>query len=234
MINGRTKSEVIELLSEPFPYELLSWKPQATSGTGDIVKALAATYADPRAYIDRLNEAVGPNGWNDHYDIHPVSGFVKSKFNWSDKTTTTTGPHAKVFVTCSLTIEGLGTKSDGGEADADGDNALTSALSQAFKRACTKFGLGRYLYDLPKDQWCQYDKKKKHFVTTPEMPEWALPAVRCEECNSKIFSAVINDKTYSGAQIVDASRKRYKKALCSVCSVKAGTAAKAAAGKAVQ
>jgi len=39
----------------------------------------------------------------------------------------------------------LGTHSGTGEAWADDENAMTAAEAQAFKRACSCFGLGRYL-----------------------------------------------------------------------------------------
>ena len=52
---------------------------------------------------------------------------------------------AKVLVTCELTIFGLGSHSATGEEWADNDNAGTIAEAQAFKRACSCFGLGRYL-----------------------------------------------------------------------------------------
>jgi len=51
-----------------------------------------------------------------------------------------------VLVTCELTIFGLGSHSATGEEWADNDNAGTAAEAQAFKRACSCFGLGRYLY----------------------------------------------------------------------------------------
>jgi hypothetical protein len=49
---------------------------------------------------------------------------------------------AKILVACELTIFGLGFHSATGEEWADDDNAVTSAEAQAFKRACTCFGLG--------------------------------------------------------------------------------------------
>jgi hypothetical protein len=49
----------------------------------------------------------------------------------------------KILVTSKVTIDGLGTHSGTGEEWADEDNAMTSAEAQAFKRACSCFGLGR-------------------------------------------------------------------------------------------
>jgi len=51
-------------------------------------------------------------------------------------------------VICQLTILGV-SKGDVGELSEEGDNAHTSAVARAFKRACSDFGLGRYIYGLP-------------------------------------------------------------------------------------
>ncbi|MBL0158826.1 MAG: hypothetical protein IPP47_17210 [Bryobacterales bacterium] len=60
-----------------------------------------------------------------------------------------------------------------GEEWADNDNAGTAAEAQAFKRACSCFGLGRYLYDL-EGQWVDLDEKKRP-LETPRLPDWACP-----------------------------------------------------------
>jgi hypothetical protein len=63
-----------------------------------------------------------------------------------------------------------------GEEWADNDNAGTAAEAQAFKRACSCFGLGRYLYDL-EGQWVDLDEKKRP-LETPRLPDWARPKSR--------------------------------------------------------
>jgi hypothetical protein len=50
----------------------------------------------------------------------------------------------KVLVTCTLTITGLGCHAGSGEDWADESNAMTTAEAQAFKRAASCYGLGRY------------------------------------------------------------------------------------------
>jgi hypothetical protein len=47
------------------------------------------------------------------------------------------------------------------------ENAATEAYSQAFRRACAQFGLGRYLYDLPK-AWVPYDPQKRAIALSEE------------------------------------------------------------------
>jgi hypothetical protein len=50
---------------------------------------------------------------------------------------------------------------------------MTSAEAQAFKRAASCFGLGRYLYNLP-ETWVDLDGQGKP-TRLPALPNWALP-----------------------------------------------------------
>ena len=50
---------------------------------------------------------------------------------------------------------------------------MTSADAQAFKRACSCFGLGRYFYDFPAT-WVDLDPKGQP-VKPPVLSSWALP-----------------------------------------------------------
>ena len=77
------------------------------------------------------------------------------------------------MVTCRVTIDGMGSHSGLGEEWADNENAGTSAEAQAFKRACSCFGLGRYLYDLD-GNWVDLDERKQP-LSRPRLPDWALP-----------------------------------------------------------
>ena len=79
----------------------------------------------------------------------------------------------KVLVTCTVTIFGLGWHSGTGEEWADDDNGMTSADAQAFKRACSCFGLGRYFYDF-QAVWVDLDQNRQP-VRTPALFAWALP-----------------------------------------------------------
>jgi hypothetical protein len=68
------------------------------------------------------------------------------------------------------------TKMDvGGPSEQNGTgDRVKAAVSDALKRAAVKYGIGRYLYDLPR-QWVEYDPQKKQFVRTPALPAWAVP-----------------------------------------------------------
>jgi hypothetical protein len=79
----------------------------------------------------------------------------------------------KVLVTCTVTIIGLWSHSGTGEEWTDDDNGMTSADAQAFKRACSCFGLGRYFYDFPAI-WVDLDQNRQP-ARTPMLFAWALP-----------------------------------------------------------
>jgi len=55
---------------------------------------------------------------------------------------------------------------------------MTSADAQAFKRACSCFGLGRYFYDFPA-VWVDLDEHRQP-VRTPVLSAWALPENWCK------------------------------------------------------
>ncbi len=128
-------------------------------------------YADPRAYTDRLNDLFAPSGWTRDYNVQMVQNFERKERGATERTIT-----AKIVVTSKVTIYGLGTHTGLGEEWAENDNAGTAAEAQAFKRACSCFGLGRYLYDL-EGQWVDLDEKKRP-LETPRLPDWARPKLQ--------------------------------------------------------
>jgi hypothetical protein len=135
----RLTAEMMEALAQPFPAEAISWKPGATAKNGS--RALALAYADSRYYQDRLNEVTGAD-WQDDYQVLSIDG--------------------KAVVVCCLSVCGVA-RTDVGECDFSDSNAITTAAAQAFKRACVKFGLGAYLYRLPR-LWVEYDAQRKGFT----------------------------------------------------------------------
>ena len=150
-------------LAEPFPAAAVSWR--AGSLSRDKKRAQALAYAEPRVYEDRLNDVLGPD-WSCRF------------ITWGDQR----------FL-CELTVtvaNGLGgtrdvTRTSTGEFDS-GDKVAqgTAAEAQAFKRACSKFGLGRYLYDLPAT-WVGYDEASRRLTETPSLPaRFTAPAARPE------------------------------------------------------
>jgi len=119
---------IAQQLAAPFPPDKVSWRVGST--TQDKAKGLAFAYIDARDVMQRLDDVCGPENWQDRY------------------------PHATAKTVCEIGSRvgrGNGTfewvwKSDGaGDADVEAEKG---ALSDAFKRAAVRWGIGRYLYDI--------------------------------------------------------------------------------------
>lgn len=164
--NDEQLVQLVAALEEPFDPREIKWR--VTNTTSDRRRGQVIAYADPRAYTDRLNAIFTIRGWTREYSIQVIQNFERVERGNSD-----TRISGKVVVTCKLTIEGLGAHSGLGEEWADNENAATATEAQAFKRACSCFGLGRYLYDLG-GNWVDLDEKKQP-QSRPKLPDWALP-----------------------------------------------------------
>ena len=159
-----TAAEALVRLEEPFASKDVKWLVAATSRDGR--KGRVTPYADPRAYTDRLNLVFTASGWTREYTVQTLAPITRLK---NDKPIQT----GKVLVTCVVSIPGVGAHSGCGEEWAEDPNALTSAEAQAFKRACSNFGLGRYFYNFA-EMWVDIDEYK-HPRELPRLPSWALP-----------------------------------------------------------
>ncbi len=160
--SSRTVQELVAELEVPFDPAVIEWR--VTNTTKDKTRGQVIPYADQRAYTDRLNALVTPAGWTRKYAIHTSANFQRGQ----DQRIV-----AKVLVTCELTIFGLGSHSATGEEWADNDNAGTAAEAQAFKRTCSCFGLGRYLYYFS-GVWVDLDERKRP-KSIPRLFGWATP-----------------------------------------------------------
>ncbi|HTC92031.1 MAG TPA: Rad52/Rad22 family DNA repair protein, partial [Terriglobales bacterium] len=154
--------QFVALLEVPFDDSVIEWR--VTNTTKDKARGQVIPYADQRAYTDRLNKLFSPAGWTRKYTVHTSANFQRGM----DQKIV-----AKVLVTCELTIFSLGSHSATGEEWADDDNAGTSAEAQSFKRACSCFGLGRYLYHFT-GVWVDLDDRKRP-KTRPKLAGWATP-----------------------------------------------------------
>lgn len=112
-------------LAAPFPPDAIHWRAQTMSGDGNSAMALA--YIDARDVMRRLDQVCGPENWQDSY-TETVKG--------------------RLICTLQIRIGGEWiSKSDGaGDTDVEGDKG---AISDALKRTAVKWGIGRYLYDMP-------------------------------------------------------------------------------------
>lgn len=143
-------SEIFERLSAPFPLEAISWRVGSTNKNSakgeDDLKGQALAYIDARDVMDRLDDVCGPDGWQCRYS------------------------HANGKTVCDL---GIWTPERGEwvwKADGAGDTdyeAEKGALSDAFKRAAVRWGVGRYLYGLSAP-WVKIKARGKSFVIVDE------------------------------------------------------------------
>jgi hypothetical protein len=187
-------TEIKENLTKTFDESEIKFKPTAIKDGN----ALALAYVDARTILDRLDEAVGIENWNDDYEVVSPNKVI-----------------------CKLTIFGI-TKSDAGESHDTDKEPLKSAVSDALKRAAVKFGIARYLYRLPKT-WCKYDNSKNEFLEIPDMEkrqanfkiskkndvknnDSVLPIPECTVCGEKITN-----------RVAIFSKKYYQKPLCMKC-----------------
>jgi hypothetical protein len=155
---------LLERLREPFSPDQIFWRVVEIAPDGS---GLVHAYAKKHSYHDRLNKLFTTSGWSSVFNANIIP-MQRIKANQVINT-------GKVYLTCALTIEGLGTHTSLGEAWAEEENAITTAEVQAFKRTCVQFGLGRYL-DLinANARWVAVDHRKQP-VVRPELPSWALP-----------------------------------------------------------
>lgn len=141
-------------LERPFPIDRISWRVGSTNG--DKTKGIALAYIDARDVMKRLDDVLGMEGWQDSYTETP-----------------------KGRILCNIGIKVADGswvyKTDGaGDTDFEGDKG---AISDAFKRAAVKFGVGRYLYDLD-NVWVEIQPAGKSYKISgnpPALPPWATP-----------------------------------------------------------
>lgn len=133
--------EVLQIaaqLAEPFHPKQVHWRVGSTNAKKlgvqpwEATKGLPLAYIDARDVMDRLDSVVGSHNWDDAYR-ETASGRV----------------------ICDLTVHygdsgEWACKSDG--AGDTGTEGAKGAISDAFKRAAVKFGIGRYLYGI-KSGW---------------------------------------------------------------------------------
>lgn len=134
----------IAAISSPFEPEKISWRVGSTNKKSEerrtkeknapATKGLALAYIDARDVMQRLDDVVGIGNWQDRYECH--------------------GPRTICYLSIKIGDEWV-TKADGA-----GDTAVEAekgGMSDAFKRAAVKWGIGRYLYDV-KSTWVALDE----------------------------------------------------------------------------
>lgn len=145
--------DILKKLQAPFELDELEWRVGATNADKD--KGIALVYVTSRAIQQRLDDVFGVFGWRNEFK------------EWK----------AKEQI-CGISVLFNGewiTKWDG--ASDTNTEGTKGGLSGAMKRAAVQWGIGRYLYDIPK-QWVRIKpigKNSYKLDEIPKLPEWALP-----------------------------------------------------------
>lgn len=147
--------EVLADLRRPFTVDAIRFKPQVVSKTSD--RAMATFYVDARLVAERLNHVVGAAAWSPTYK--PIMAETNAQA-WMG---------CQFPVECTLTVLGVakadvGVYTQGAKAD---DKAVKSAYSDSLKRAAVMFGIGAYLYGMPK-VWAEYNRQEKKWTPAGE------------------------------------------------------------------
>ena len=130
-------------------------------------------YIDARCAMKRLDDVVGIDGWQDSYKS--LDG--------------------RTVCELSLKINGVWiTKTDGaGDTNIEGEKG---GLSDAFKRAAVKFGVGRYLYYVP--------NQVNTFDDLPDQLKPSTKRIKREELQASLI-AIVNDINEDSSSTVQES-----------------------------
>lgn len=119
-------AKIFAALRAPFRWSELEHRQQGKPSAKGNLQIL--TYVQRKAIIDRLDEVVGPDCWQDAYEV------------W------TGGDSAKCMLSLFIGDRWV-CKQDA--ADQTDIEAVKGGITNAFKRAASKWGIGLYLYDFP-------------------------------------------------------------------------------------
>lgn len=119
-------------LKKRLPYK---WRVQSVSKFKP--QATCVAYIDARDAMDLLDEVVGPGNWQDTYEFRGNILFAKVGIKVND--------------------EWVWKEDTGNETDIEADKGH---VSDSFKRACVKWGIGRFLYSMEMRYVATNEKKE--------------------------------------------------------------------------
>lgn len=131
----------LKKLAAEFPKEQISWRAQHC--TKDGTKALALAYIDSRDVMNRLDEVCGEDGWQCKYPIANGKTICEIGIRCRVEFIMEEGKPQTAF--CTNPGEWIWKADGAGDTDIEAEKG---AISDAFKRAAVKWGIGRYLYNM--------------------------------------------------------------------------------------
>lgn len=128
--------DVTRELRRPFGVGAVEFRPIGKASGGATPKCAIVFYIDSRLVVDRLNQVAGPENWSDAYQPLAPAELANTLY---------------FPVECRLSVFGV-VKADVGQGANQvlDDKAWKTAYSDALKRAAVKFGVGRFLYSIPR------------------------------------------------------------------------------------
>lgn len=142
-----------EKLKAPFPPETISWRVGSTNG--DKSKGLSLAYVDARDVMERLDEVCGPAGWQCKYSHANGKTVCDIGIDCGKITVEEIIPNTLEKATYNLQSHWIWKADGAGDSDVEAEKG---ALSDAFKRAAVRWGIGRYLYeDKFKNIWVEIE-----------------------------------------------------------------------------
>lgn len=164
---------MFDKLSAEFPRDAISWRAQSVTKDGN--KAMALAYIDARDVMERLDAVCGPSNWQDRYEFAGARTICYLSIRVGDQWVT--------------------------KADGAGDTAVEAekgAISDAFKRAAVKWGIGRYLYALDAPwvpcECAEYNGKKhwKRWTADPwKFVKGSAPSVPKDDAPDESYTQFI-------------------------------------------
>jgi hypothetical protein len=133
-------------LRKPFDPAAISWRVGST--TKDKTKGMALAYIDARDVQDRLDAVCGVGGWQCRYVPMHDKKTVCEVGVWVEH---------PGFAGPNRPAEWIWKADGAGDSDVEAEKG---ALSDAFKRAAVRWGVGRYLYDLD-SPWVELETYEK-------------------------------------------------------------------------
>lgn len=178
---SNSEQTMLQQLKNPFDTRFVKWRIGATNK--DKTKGIALAYIDSREVMKRLDEVCGIGGWQAKY-VPVENGFI-----------------------CELSIKmpdgSWVTKSNA--AGYTQVEPIKGGASDAFKRAASSWGVGRYLYYLP-NTWVAIKAVGKSYaldidneMLAEALPDWAKPG-KVEKWEDV---AEMEADTTSGADVTD-------------------------------
>lgn len=171
--------EIFKKLKEPFQVNEIEWRVQQSGESNGKVWCMVLAYIDARAIDNRLDDVLGCENWYNSLRKIGEDDYIEA---------------------LTIVIDGKEiTKEDG--ASKTGIEGHKGAISGSHKRVASKFGIGRYLYDLDTvfaevsmekqsgDDWIMQTHKSKesnkyikYWFKKPTLPDFAKPKID----NSKV------------------------------------------------